>query len=136
MTKQLFDTRPEPILDLGTGYFNVHLNITPITVDEVDEDGNAIKVEKFECDVMRTNDITFAATQRQLRLELLQRGITSSQIESVINQMDEPARTAALIEFNHASYFDRENPLIAQIGLLFNLTRDDLDDIFIKAMQW
>lgn len=61
MTKQLFDTRPEPILDLGTGYFNVHLNITPIIVDEVDEDGNAIKVEKFECDVMRTNNVTYGA---------------------------------------------------------------------------
>lgn len=59
MEKQIFDELPELILDLGTGFYNVHFNIKEIEIDDVNENEENIKVNKFECDVVRTNDLSY-----------------------------------------------------------------------------
>lgn len=76
---------------------------------------------------------TQKVTQRQLRLVLLTKSITAEMVEGVINQLPEPARSGALIEFNYASYYDRSNPLINQLGGVFKLSEEDLNEIFNLA---
>lgn len=42
----IFDEKPAFILDLGTGYSNVHLNIEQVDEPETDDMGNIVQ-EKF-----------------------------------------------------------------------------------------
>lgn len=66
MKRQIFEEIPESILDLGTGYYNVHFNINEIEIDEVDENGETVKSSKFECDVMRTSDVSYGGLVNSL----------------------------------------------------------------------
>jgi len=49
----IFDQEPARVLDLGTGYSNVHLNIEQVTVQETDIEGNVSDVVKYKSDVIR-----------------------------------------------------------------------------------
>ena len=48
MEKQIFIERPVTILDLGTGFSNVHLNIADVINDNADDN-----TSKFSADVIR-----------------------------------------------------------------------------------
>ena len=48
MEKQLFIERPVTILDLGTGFSNIHLNVADVINDSADEN-----ISKFSADVIR-----------------------------------------------------------------------------------
>lgn len=61
MKREIFDIRPEPVLDLGTGYYNIHLNVKSVMVNESDENDNPVEVEKFECDVVRVESIEYGS---------------------------------------------------------------------------
>lgn len=69
-------------------------------------------------------------TQRQFRLGLLEAGIDPDSITTML-----AGNKAALIEWNFASYIDREHPLIGQLGLIFGLTSQRLDEIFENAKK-
>lgn len=60
MTKQLFDSRPEAILDLGTGCFNIHFNIEEVQENEIDDNENIVTVTKYQADVMRVSDVSYS----------------------------------------------------------------------------
>ena len=50
----IFDEKPPFILDLGTGYSNVHLNIEQVDEPETDDMGNIVQekfVKKWKADV-------------------------------------------------------------------------------------
>lgn len=102
---------------------------------------NAITGEIEQFDVETTIEIietvetleNIEVTQRQLRLELLNRGITAEMIDGVIDNLPEPEKTQAKIEFEFASYFERQHPLINQLGEIFAFSPSDLDEIFINA---
>ena len=99
---------------------------------------NAITGEIEQFDVEATNEIietvwNIEVTQRQLRLELLERGITAEMIDGIIDNFPEPEKTQAKIEFEFASYFERQHPLINQLGSVFDLSENDLNEIFINA---
>lgn len=70
-------------------------------------------------------------TPRQARQALFLNGITASMIEAAINQMNSPAKEMALIEWEFSTAFVRSNPLVNQIGFVFNKTNDEIDDIWI-----
>ena len=53
MEKQIFNERPETILDLGTGNSNVHLNITEVDIPEMGPEGLLINSIKYQADVIR-----------------------------------------------------------------------------------
>lgn len=48
MEKQIFVERPVTILDLGTGFSNIHLNVADVINDSADEN-----ISKFSADVIR-----------------------------------------------------------------------------------
>ena len=73
-------------------------------------------------------------TQRQLRLWLLNAGITNDQVLAMIAAMpDATQRAQATVEYNYTITFERNNPFLMQVGTALNLTPSQLDDAFIAA---
>lgn len=71
-------------------------------------------------------------TQRQARLYLFQHGLLA-QVEAALDQLDEPARTAALIEWEYAREIERTNPLVLAIVGMLGWTADQVDTFFAEA---
>lgn len=71
-------------------------------------------------------------TRRQARLALLGAGLLDD-AEAALNNIAEPQRTAALIEWQDASVFQRDHPLIAAIGGALGLSETQVDDLFRTA---
>lgn len=68
-------------------------------------------------------------TMRQARLALHSAGLLSS-VDAAIAALDEPARTAAQIEWEYGSVVERTSPLIAILGQ----TEEQIDALFEAAM--
>ncbi|MDB5415301.1 MAG: hypothetical protein JWR10_3636 [Rubritepida sp.] len=66
-------------------------------------------------------------TARQLRLWLLSRSITGSQIITAIAALPGGEREHALIEWEYSTEYLRSHPLIEQIGTAFGLSPSDID---------
>ncbi|WP_430438988.1 hypothetical protein [Shinella sp.] len=75
-----------------------------------------------------------SVTRRQARLALLAAGLLTA-VEAAIEGMDEPARTAAKIEWEDATEIRRDHALIASLAVELNLSSDQLDELFIAASE-
>lgn len=70
-------------------------------------------------------------TRRQLRLGLLANGITTAQVEAAIEAIPDPmAREVGRIEWADATTYERDHPLVAQIGTALGLTPEQIDDMW------
>lgn len=68
----MFEQEPARVLDLGTGYSNVHLNIEQVAVHEADIEGNVSDVVKYKADVIRiTNSATEDNILKQAKEQML-----------------------------------------------------------------
>jgi len=75
-------------------------------------------------------------TARQLRLGLVMNGITLAQVEAEIDAIeDEQDRVVAQIEWEYASQFERDHPLIDQIGAALGLTPEQIDAMWEAASE-
>lgn len=73
-------------------------------------------------------------TPRQLRLALVDSGISISQVESALNSIeDETQKEKALIEWEYALTFNRKHPLINQMGMSLGISETDIDNLFISG---
>jgi hypothetical protein len=73
-------------------------------------------------------------TARQLRLMLLNIGITPAMVDAEIAAIaDETERTAAQIEWEYASSYERSRPLIDQMAAAFALPPEQVDTLWIAA---
>lgn len=73
-------------------------------------------------------------TARQLRLALRGLGITAAMVEAALNNItDEAARDVAMIEWEYATTFPREHPLIAHVGGALGLTETQIDEAWRQA---
>jgi uncharacterized protein YdiU (UPF0061 family) len=73
-------------------------------------------------------------TQRQIRLWLLSQGVTAETVRSMIGAMpDATQREAALIEFEYATEYRRDHPLVTMFGTELGLTEEQIDDAFVAA---
>jgi hypothetical protein len=73
-------------------------------------------------------------TPRQFRLALIREGINISNIEAMLNQIeDDMERQIALIEWEYALEIKREHPLIDSFASIMGITQEQLDNIFIVA---
>jgi len=74
-------------------------------------------------------------TARQLRLALLtQESITQAQVVEQIELITDPVeREAALIEWEYATSYERDHPLIAQIGAALGLSKTRIDELWLIA---
>lgn len=71
-------------------------------------------------------------TMRQARLALLSAGLLA-QVETAIDSLDEPDRTAARIEWEYALEIRRDHALIASLAAELDLTGQQVDALFIAA---
>ena len=74
-------------------------------------------------------------TARQLRLGLLGAGITPAMVDQVIGQLPSPQKEAAQIEWEYANVYNRDHPLVLQIAPAFNLTTDQVNQLWLAAAQ-
>jgi hypothetical protein len=74
-------------------------------------------------------------TPRQIRLALLSLGITLDMIDGALSSLPEPQKSAALIEWEYASYFERDNALVAGVAGLLGWGSAELDNLWSMAAQ-
>ena len=82
-----------------------------------------------------TENVPATVTAIQFLVQLKLEGINESDILTVINSLPEPNKTIALISYNRATYFERENPLLLLVGQAFGFNSQKLDEIFINASK-
>ena len=71
-------------------------------------------------------------TMRQARLALHQAGLLPT-VESAIDTLPEPPRTAARIEWDYSNSILRNNPFVSQLALMLGFTESQLDELFVLA---
>lgn len=71
-------------------------------------------------------------TMRQARLALLGAGLLA-QVETAIDALPEPHRSAARIEWDYSSEVHRSRAFVQQLGSALGLTDEQLDDLFTQA---
>lgn len=72
---------------------------------------------------------------RQLRLGLVAASILPSQVDAAIAAIpDDAARAVAEIEWEYASQFERDHPLIEQVGTALGLTTEQIDAMWQAAL--
>jgi hypothetical protein len=77
-----------------------------------------------------------AVTRRQLRLWLVRHGIPLSAVEAAIDELPEPQRTEARIEWEDASIYEQSHPLLTALaGKVLNLSGDELEQTLTKAFS-
>ena len=78
-----------------------------------------------------------AITRRQLRLWLVRHGIPLSAVETAIDKLPEPQRTEARIEWEDASVYERDNPLLVRLaGEILGLSGEALEEAFREASTY
>lgn len=74
-------------------------------------------------------------TRRQLRLGLLSIGITAEDVEAEINAIVDPTERAyGMIEWQDATQFRRDHPIIAQVAVALALPPEQVDDLWVWAL--
>jgi hypothetical protein len=80
------------------------------------------------------NPVPQSVTPRQARRALLTWGITSEDVLTFLNSIENPsAKEAALIDWEYATEIRRDNPLIAAFAAYLEKTTEEVDDFFRDA---
>lgn len=69
-------------------------------------------------------------TARQLRLGLIGAGVTLTSVTAAIEALNDPA---ALVEWEYATVYERNHPLVVQIGTTLGLTANQVDTLWAQA---
>lgn len=73
-------------------------------------------------------------TPRQIRQALvLTDGITIEMVEAALETLPEPTKTLARIEWEYSVAFQRNRPLVTQVGLMLGWTEEQLDNLWLLA---
>ena len=72
-------------------------------------------------------------TARQFRLALIAGGVKLADVTKAINALPEAYKEQALVSWEYAPTFERNNPFIAQLASKFGFTDESLDQLFIQA---
>jgi hypothetical protein len=81
-------------------------------------------------------DAVPSLTARQLRLGLVNKGITPSQVVAALELLPSGrAKDTALIEWEYATTFQRTHALVALIGAVLGLTGEQIDKMWNSALS-
>ena len=112
---------PWTLRDDGYGNISISGEGAPNSIDEFIDFPVSVRVPQ-------------EVTRRQFRIALVLAGIDLDDVEVVLNGIEDPVeRAIALIEWRDALTFKRNHQLIISFAPLFNLTSEDLDNLFINA---
>lgn len=75
-------------------------------------------------------------TARQLRLGLIQAGVSIASVDAAISAIpDEMDRETARVEWEYASQFERDHALIEEVGAALGLTPEQIDAAWLAAVN-
>lgn len=92
--------------------------------------------ELLDCDGKKhakSNGVPRFVTARQFRLALIAGGVKLADVTKAINALPEAYKEQALVSWEYAPTFERNNPFIAQLASKFGFTDESLDQLFIQA---
>jgi hypothetical protein len=96
--------------------------------EEEKEDWNKLHSAKYLKSIPQ--EIPLWAFRAILTIE----GIHAS-VETLINNLPEPDKTVANIQWNYGNYIERSHPLINSLGSILGLNKNQIDNIFIEASK-
>lgn len=106
---------------------------TPVLVDGVWTQQWAVRaLTQEQKDAIYAASVPQAVTMRQARLALLGAGMLAA-VQTAIDAMQEPAKSAAQITWDHSTEVQRSNGLVAQLAPALGLTSAEVDSLFIAA---
>lgn len=71
---------------------------------------------------------------RQIRLWLLQNGVSLQMVNSAISAIEDPIlRDSVAIEWEYAPYVERNHPILLPLAQALGLTEQDINRCFIEA---
>lgn len=70
-------------------------------------------------------------TPRQIRLALIQSGISLSTIDTMIDSTDEPQKSVLKILREYSSSYERDDAMLIQFAQQLGMTDEQLDQLFI-----
>jgi hypothetical protein len=73
------------------------------------------------------------ARSMNLRLVLIQNGISIQDIYDTIASLPSPHNALGYQMFEYATHYDRNNPMINTLAQLMNISQEELDNFFIQA---
>ena len=88
---------------------------------------------KEEIEALSIEIVPEKISSRQLRSQLILQGFNLEAIEQALNQLPEPNRSLAKVDWEYATNFYRNNAMILAVGQLLNLTEEQIDNIFIQG---
>lgn len=122
------------------GYYTIR-NDNPTQPENSVEDLSAriINLDKPYVDIIRTwiqipPQVPDNISARQIRLWLIQNGISLSQVDDAINTISDPLlRESTMVEWEYAPYVERNHPLINSLAQYLGFTSEQIDQGFIDA---
>lgn len=78
--------------------------------------------------------VPFAVTMRQARRALFDAGLLSA-VETAINNLSEPTKSEARIEWDFSKEVERNRGLVSTMASALGLTSQQLDQLFITASK-
>lgn len=85
-----------------------------------------------DTEAKRIASVPQTVTMRQARLALHAAGLLAG-VTAAINGMEEPAKTAAQIEWEYASAVERNAGLVPAMATALGMTERQIDDLFVAA---
>lgn len=92
--------------------------------------------ELLDCDAKKhtkNKGVPRFVTARQFRLALIAGGVKLADVTKAINALPEAYKEKALVSWEYAPTFERNNPFIAQLAGTFGFTEESLDHLFVEA---
>lgn len=75
-------------------------------------------------------------TARQLRLGLVATGVSLTAVEAAIDAIEDATdREVARVEWEYASQFERNHPLIDRVGAAVGMTSTQINDAWVAAVH-
>ena len=126
----------------NAGYYSVRSD-TPSQPNNTVENiaARIVNIDSQYVDIIRTwitiqPQVPDNISARQVRLWLLQNGISLNQVEQAIDTINDPLlRESTRVEWEYAPYIERNHPLIDSLAQYLGLTSEQIDQGFIVASQ-
>ena len=101
------------------------------TYEVRDEAGEVIG---FNQSAELTPPIPESVSARQIRLWLVQHGISLAQVDAAIDSITDPLqRDSVRVEWDYAPYVERTHPMLIPLAAALGLTAEQVDQAFIEA---
>ena len=77
--------------------------------------------------------VPYSISQMKLRKQLVLSGISIASVDALIQSLPQPNRDLIYTMWEYAVVFDRQNPELNAMAQMLNITKQQLDEIFING---